>query len=114
LKVLKEGNKLYKMILKYEKYVKDIAISAKMILKDADIYLFGSVINNNTVAGSDIDILIISGVPKNHIIRANICAKIEELAGLPFSHPFHIHLIDYEQFKIWKKIYNIKYKKVNI
>ena len=100
-------------IKNHKKYLKKIESSIKVILKDSQIYLFGSVIEGNLVAGSDVDILIIANVPKNHLKRAEIIAAIEENVGLPLSHPFEFHLLTQEELNTWNNIYKLEFKKIS-
>ena len=97
------------MIRNHKKYLKTINKSIKLVLKESQIYLFGSIIEGNLVAASDIDILIIAEVPKKHLKRAEIIANIEEKSGLPLSHPFEFHLVTQEEFDTWSAIYKIKF-----
>ncbi|MBY8980050.1 MAG: nucleotidyltransferase domain-containing protein [Candidatus Lokiarchaeota archaeon] len=85
----------------------------KLVLKESQIYLFGSIIEGNLVAASDIDILIIAEVPKKHLKRAEIIAIIEEKSGLPLSHPFEFHLLTQEEFDRWSEIYKIKFEDIS-
>ena len=101
------------MIKNYRKYLKNIESSIKTILKDPQIFLFGSIIDGNLVAGSDIDILVIANVPKKHLIRAELIAEIEENAGLPLSHPFEFHLLTQEEVNTWIKIYKLRFKAIS-
>lgn len=101
------------MIKNHKKYLKKIESSIKTILKDPQIFLFGSIIDGNLVAGSDIDILIIANVPKKHLKRAEIIAEIEENAGLPLSHPFEFHLLTQEEVNIWIKIYKLRFEDIS-
>ena len=102
------------MIKNHKKYLKEIESSIKTILKDPQIFLFGSIIDGNLVAGSDIDILIIANVPKKHLKRAEVIAEIEENAGLPLSHPFEFHLLTQEELNIWIKIYKLKLEDISV
>jgi len=101
------------IIKNYKNYLKKIEGSIKTILRDSQIFLFGSILEENLVAESDIDILIVADVPKKHLLRAELIAKIEENAGLPLSHPFEFHLITQEEFNTWIKIYKLKFKKIS-
>lgn len=101
------------MIKNHKKYLKKIESSIKTILNDTQIYLFGSILRGDLVAGSDIDILIIAGVPKKHLKRAEIIAEIEENAGLPLSHPFEFHLLTQEELNTWIRIYKFKFEKIS-
>ncbi len=96
-----------------EKYLTNIYNSVKILLKDSEVYLFGSILEGKSVVASDIDILVISEVERSHRKRAEVIAEIEEKAGLPLYHPFEIHLIDNKQFYKWKEIYNLKPKKLD-
>lgn len=109
LEMMKTTNE---MIKNFKKYLKKIDDSIKTVLSDSKVYLFGSVIEGNLVAGSDIDVLIISNVPKKHLKRAEIIAKIEENAGLPLSHPFEFHLLTQEELNTWIKIYKFKFENI--
>ncbi len=103
-----------KMIENFKKYLKDINESIKYVLKDSKVYLFGSIIEGNLVAASDVDILIIADVPKSHLKRAELTAKIEENARLPIIHPFEFHILTNEELKSWIRIYNLKFDEISL
>ncbi len=105
--------KTKEMIKNHKKYLKTINKNIKLVLTESQIYLFGSIIEGNLVAASDIDILIIAEVPKSHLKRAEIIANIEEKSGLPLSHPFEFHLLTQEEFDTWNKIYKIKFEDIS-
>jgi predicted nucleotidyltransferase len=110
LEIMRQTNEFIK---NHKKYLKKIESSIKVILKNSQTYLFGSIIEGNLVAGSDIDILVIANVPKNHLKRAEVIAAIEENVGLPISHPFEFHLLTQEELDIWIKIYKFKFEKIS-
>jgi len=67
-------------------------------------YVFGSVVEGKATGGSDVDILIVSDkIPENSRDRGNLKAKIEEMTGLPLSHPFEIHLANKHDFKWYRQ-----------
>ena len=111
--MLETMKKRREMLKNFKKYLEKINDSSKEILKNSKLYIFGSFIEGKNVGGSDIDILIIADVPKSHLIRTQIISDIEEKAGLPLSHPFEIHLLSSEEFKIWKQIYNLKFQAIS-
>ncbi len=111
LEIMRQTNEFIK---NHKKYLKKIESSIKVILKNSQTYLFGSIIEGNLVAGSDIDILVIANVPKNHLKRAELIAAIEENVGLPISHPFEFHLLTQEELDIWIKIYKIRFEKISM
>ena len=102
------------MIENFKKYLKDINEGIKKNLEDAEVFIFGSTLEGKVVVASDIDILIIADVPKNHLKRAEILAKIEEEAKLPLVHPFEFHLLTKEELEIWIEIYNLKYENISL
>lgn len=102
------------MIENFKKYLKNINESIKAVLKDSEVFLFGSAIEGNLVAASDIHILIIAEVPKNHLKRAEITAKIEKKARLPFVHPFEFHILTNDELKTWVKIYSFNFEKISL
>ena len=102
-----------KMIENHKEYLKIINKNIKLVLKDSKVCLFGSIIEGNLVAASDIDILIIADIPKKHLKRAEIIADIEEKSGLPLSHPFEFHLLTQEEFDKWIEIYKIKFEDIS-
>ncbi len=101
------------MLKNYRVYLERIYNSTKEILIDSEVFIFGSIIEEKQVGGSDIDILIIANVPKKHLIRTQIITDIEESAGLPLSHPFEIHLLSSEEFSTWKEIYKLKFRDIS-
>lgn len=62
-------------------------------LRNVQVVVFGSIVEDKFTASSDIDILIMSeDIPKGAIKRAWLKKAIEERAGLPPIHPVEIHL----------------------
>jgi len=105
--------KTKEMIKNHKEYLKRINKNIKRVLNESHVYLFGSILEGNLVAASDIDILIIAEVPKKHLRRAEIIANIEEKSGLPLSHPFEFHLLTQEEFDTWIEIYKIKFEDIS-
>ena len=98
-----------KIIKGWRAYMPKLVEAIKTLMPDARIYLFGSIVKRKAVAGSDIDVLIISkSMPKSNIERSRIKIKIEELSKLPWHHPFEIHLADEEEAKWYFKIKELK------
>ena len=87
--------------------------SAKSVLNDPDIYLFGSAIEGKLVGGSDIDIAIVGNIPKRQIEKAAIIAEINEKASFPLNHPFEYLLLTKKEYVRWCEKYSIKKEKIN-
>lgn len=107
LEAIKQRNEMLK---NNKKYLKEIYTSIKKVLPDSHVYLFGSILKDQLVGGSDIDILIIADVPKKHMKRAELIVEIEKDASLPYIHPFEFHLITQAEFNEWNSIYNLETK----
>ncbi|WP_218042156.1 nucleotidyltransferase domain-containing protein [Infirmifilum lucidum] len=74
--------------------------AVKALLPDSRVYVFGSVLKGEAVGGSDVDVLIVSSLlPVDNLSRAEIKARVEELASLPPYHPFELHLADESEAK---------------
>jgi hypothetical protein len=110
--MLEFSKKRNEILINFREYLKKIKKNIEHSLKDTQVYLFGSALDKKLVGGSDIDILIVADVPKNHMLRAEIIANIEEKSELPLYHPFELHLIDFDEFEKWKEIYKLKLEKL--
>ncbi|MHA1911598.1 MAG: nucleotidyltransferase domain-containing protein [Candidatus Kariarchaeaceae archaeon] len=87
--------------------------SAKLVLNNPEIYLFGSAIEGKLVGGSDIDIAIVGDIPNRQIERTTIIAEIVENANFPLNHPFEYLLLTQEEYIRWNEKYHIKKEKLN-
>lgn len=101
ISILKEiSEEREKYFKNYIEFATEIKKKAKKILKDAKVFVFGSVIKNLYHPFlSDIDILIISdNLPKNWEDRRFIKLKLK-----PYGSPFQIHLVTNEEYENWYK-----------
>ncbi len=95
LKILRARLEIIKLLREWMYWAKRIANAARNILGDCEVYVFGSVVEGRATGGSDVDILIIADrLPRRILDRCAIKVRIEEEAGLPWYHPFEIHLVD--------------------
>ena len=84
----------------WQRYGLEIKKYAQEILKDAKVYIFGSIIDGTYNPSSDIDVLIVSkSLPKDEEKRREIKIKIKSKID-PFS-PFQLHLATPEEFENW-------------
>ncbi len=100
--------KRLRMLLKWRHYVKILCEAVRKILPDAEVYVFGSAIQSELTAVSDIDVLIVSRkVPKTFgecsKIRSKIRKEAEKL-GIPWDYPLEIHLATPEEAETYKKL----------
>ncbi|WP_457753227.1 nucleotidyltransferase domain-containing protein [Thermococcus sp.] len=111
--LLKKGKRRYDMIKNYEHYLPLIKKACEKVLGKCEVYVFGSVVEGKFTAGSDVDILIkAKKIPKNVKERASIIVEIEEKAGLPYDHPFELHLVDEDGFKWYVGTLKVKFRKI--
>ncbi len=98
--ILQTGRKRYLMIKHYRKYLPAIKRACEEVFGECELYVFGSVLTGKFTAGSDVDVLIkVREAPKSLRERAALEVKIEELAGLPYYHPFEFHIVDEKGFQ---------------
>lgn len=98
------------ILRKYKDWLPRIANAARDLVGDVEVYLFGSVAEGKAVVSSDIDVMIV--VKREDLARgkrrAELIAEIEEIAGLPFVHPFEFHLMTLDEFRRWVEIFKPK------
>ncbi|WP_048152012.1 nucleotidyltransferase domain-containing protein [Palaeococcus ferrophilus] len=111
--MIERGRKRYLMIKNYGRYLPAIKRACEAVFGECELYVFGSVLIGKFTAGSDVDLLIkVKKVPKSLRKRAELEARIEELAGLPDYHPFELHIVDNEGFRRYRELLNVKLEKV--
>jgi predicted nucleotidyltransferase len=113
LKILKAEKVRLEMLFNFRQYLPKLVESTRKVLKDPEIYLFGSAIEGKLVGGSDIDIAIVGDVPRGQMERAAILAEIDEKANFPLNHPFEYLLLTKEEYKRWDEMYDIKKEKLS-
>ena len=104
--IFEVGAERRRMIEEWRYYVGKIARACKELLRDCEVYVFGSVVEGKWTGGSDVDVLVVSDeVPRSNRGRAEVKAMIEEKAGLPLTHPFEIHLVSRDEARwYWRHI----------
>jgi predicted nucleotidyltransferase len=111
--IIERGRKRYLMIKNYKRYLPAIKMACEHVFGECELYVFGSVLTGKFTAGSDVDLLIkIREAPKSLRERAELEARIEELAGLPDYHPFEFHIVDEKGFERYVKLLKAELKKV--
>lgn len=111
--MIERGRKRYLMIKNYKRYLPAIKKACEQVFGECELYVFGSVLTGKFTAGSDVDLLIkVQKGPKSLRERAELEARIEELAGLPDYHPFEFHIVDEEGFERYRELLNVKLERV--
>ncbi|HIE36054.1 MAG TPA: DNA polymerase subunit beta [Candidatus Omnitrophica bacterium] len=82
----------------YLKYLKIIKKEVNKILKDAKVFVFGSILKGKFSPASDIDVLIVSKNldPSKKLLIKNIIYK-----KIGFFSPFELHLITDDEYINW-------------
>ncbi|OYT59180.1 MAG: DNA polymerase subunit beta [Desulfurococcales archaeon ex4484_217_1] len=84
-------------------YIDTSLLRVKM-LKEWKTWVQKIAVRGDYVAGSDVDVLVISpNIPEKMIKRGEIKAEIEEKLNLPYYHPFEIHILRPEEAKPYLK-----------
>lgn len=96
-RVYKERKKYFENL---ETYVDKIKIVVKGECPDAQIYVFGSVVEGDYSIGlSDIDIAVVSEMFKNRDKKLEVFGKLTKIF---FDSPFEFHLFTMEQWENFK------------
>ena len=90
----------YKQLLSWRDHITDLSDAAKKVLPDADVYLFGSAIEGELTANSDVDVLIISDRASG-LQRHRLVTMIEN--GLKVPSIFEIHLTTRDKLEWYRK-----------
>lgn len=90
------------MLKDWRQWAEKVAYAAGEIPPQSELYVLGSVVRGNYTGGSDIDLLIVSDmVPEALLKRAEVKSSIEDLADLPEVHHIQIHLTRRSEAKIY-------------
>jgi len=112
-RMIEDGRKRYLMIKNYRKYLPAIKRACEEVFGQCELYVFGSVLTGRFTAGSDVDLLIkVKNAPKSLRERAEVEVRIEELAKLPYYHPFEFHIVDEAGFRRYVELLKVKPVKV--
>ncbi|MBD3190900.1 MAG: nucleotidyltransferase domain-containing protein [Candidatus Heimdallarchaeota archaeon] len=112
-KIIEFGKERFKELKAYKKHLPPLKKACLELLPDAKLFLFGSVLRDELVALSDIDLLITTKRTfETQLERAEIISTIEEKAHLSLIHPFDIHLLSQEEFKTFLDITKVRLKQI--
>ncbi|WP_230972234.1 nucleotidyltransferase domain-containing protein [Archaeoglobus neptunius] len=90
----------------YARLIKD---KVKTLLGDAEVYVFGSVVDHRHTPASDIDILIVSeNMPASQHERARIRGAV--MKEIDVFAPFEIHLVTPREFEWYRKFVRVMKK----
>ncbi len=95
-------------LLKWRKYAAVLIEADRKVFEEkAEVYVFGSAVEDKLTVDSDIDILVvIDKVPEKGLERARILDKIWKILekrGVPWWYPFELHLVTKEEVEILRR-----------
>ncbi len=101
-----EERKYFENYMEYAKLIKELA---EDLLGNAEVYVFGSVVEGRYTPASDIDILIVSeNTPHRQSERAKVVGEI--IKAIDVFAPFEIHLINYRELNWYERFIGKKIK----
>lgn len=105
---LEFGMKRVEHLKNYKNVAKRVKEIAQNILGKADVYVFGSVVEGEFTASSDIDILIV--VDK---VNSKEIYKLKTIIYKLIDAPIELHVISSREFENWYKRFISKLEKVD-
>ncbi len=94
-----EERKYFENYMEYAKLIRELA---EGLLGNAEVYVFGSVVEGKSTPASDIDILIVSeNTPHRQSERAKVVGEI--IKAIDIFAPFEIHVINYKELKWYER-----------
>ncbi len=101
------------MIRKWREHIRRIARSARNVLGDVEIYVFGSAVEGMLTASSDVDLLIVcERAPKDFEEYEDLKEKILRGAGLSTRSPFQLHIVDSDGAKFYIENLKVRTEKI--
>ncbi len=98
---LKKAKEYFENFIYYAEKIKKAAIE---VLGNAEIFVFGSVVEGKATMASDIDLMIVSNQrPRLITERAKKIVEILKKAEIDLFAPFEIHLINEREFEWYRK-----------
>ncbi len=85
------------MVREWRRWVPKVANVVKSILPSAEIYVVGSVVREEAIGSSDVDMVIVLSRKLSPREEAELKALIERKANLPLYHPLEIHFTTAEE-----------------
>lgn len=101
-----EEKKYFENYMEYASLIKELA---EDLLGTAEVYVFGSVVEEKHTPASDIDVLVVSeNTPRRQSERAKVTGKI--VKAIDVFAPFELHLVNYKELKWYERFIGKKIK----
>jgi len=101
------GRKRLEQLKNYRQIAQKVKEIAQKRLGNVEVYVFGSVIENNATASSDIDLLIIT----EHIDKEE-AQKLKATVMESIDAPIELHITSKSSFENWYKKFITKMEKI--
>lgn len=99
------------LIRRWETWITSLARAIRREVRDAEIYLVGSVARGEYHKAHDVDILVATSRPPNREEKEELSRRITREAGLPPHHPVDIHYTRHEDKERWLR-HSGKYRRI--
>lgn len=105
---LKFGMKRLEQLKNYKIVVREVKNIVQKFLGEVDVYVFGSVVEGEITASSDIDILIVV----DNVLSEEIY-KIKSAVYQSIDAPIELHIVSSSEFENWYKRFIHRLEKVS-
>ncbi len=101
------------MVKRWREHVRRIAQSARRILGDVEVYVFGSAVEGRLTASSDVDLLIVcEKAPLDFEEYEDLKERILRGAGLDTRSPFQLHIVDKDGARFYLENLRVRAERV--
>jgi len=100
-----------RLIETWDKWIPRLVEAIRHEIRDAEVYLVGSVARGEYHKAHDLDVLVVTKSPPSREEEAEVSGRIAGKAGLPGHHPVHLHFAEPRLREHWLK-HSRKYKKL--
>lgn len=99
----KRANHRQKYLDNLDFYLEEISSFFKNRLgSNTKVYLFGSVLTDDFVAKSDIDVLVVSeNAPETNRGKAELIDELDKTTSIEFVNPFEFHIVSQDDYENW-------------
>ncbi|MEN2975315.1 MAG: nucleotidyltransferase domain-containing protein [Candidatus Caldarchaeales archaeon] len=104
---LEFGIKRLEQLKNYKRVAREVKEIIQKFLGEVDVYVFGSVVEGEVTASSDIDILVIADNANLEVIY-----KLKTTINSSIDAPVELHIVSSNDFENWYKRFISKLEKV--
>jgi len=105
---IKEARRVKQYLDNYLEVAKEVKRIVRALLPEAEVYVFGSVVEGKATPASDIDILVVASeitLEERAAIRAEVVKKLD-------NPPVELHFVTLQEYENWYKRFVKKIVKI--